>query len=190
MKEDTNSSYLHLPENLPAPKDDGAADHLTGMRMPSITLRCTSGEEVSLDQLPRRTILFVYPMTGVPGVALPEGWDDLPGARGCTPQACAYRDNYEKILNYAEAVYGLSNQNTEYQSEFKERVHLPYHLLSDVFEKARKALNLPWFELHGHEYLKRLTLIVESGVIRKVHYPVFPSNQDVDWAIQELSHQK
>lgn len=157
--------------------------------MPALALPATSGQSVSLANLPNRTVIFIYPMTGVPGVALPDGWDDVPGARGCTPQACAYRDSYNEILSYADAVFGMSNQSTNYQTEFRGRVHLPYHLLSDSNGLFKQGLNLPTFQLHGITYLKRLTMIISGGVITKVHYPVFPSNHDAAWVIKALQEQ-
>lgn len=186
MNVDPKANYFSLPDNLPIPKDDGQAAHLLGKALPSISLTSTSCDLVFLDRLPDRTVIFIYPMTGVPGVALPEGWDEIPGARGCTPQACSYRDSYQEIRRYADAVFGLSNQGTKYQSEFRDRVHLPYHLLSDEKGEFQRALGLPTFKLHGVTYLKRLTLIIDSGVIIEIHYPVFPSNEDATWAIETL----
>jgi peroxiredoxin len=122
----------------------------------------------------------------VPGVALPDGWDDIPGARGCTPQACSYRDNYPELMMYAKRVFGLSVQSSEYQKELRDRVELPYEILSDVDFTFTNALKLPTFEASGMKLQKRLTLIIKDGVIVKHHYPVFPSNKDVDWVISSL----
>lgn len=188
MASDSKSDYLALPGNLPVPEDDGQASHLIGMSLPEVALTSTTGDAVLLNKLPNLSVIFIYPMTGVPGVALPQGWDDVPGARGCTPQACAYRDSYQEIRKIADAVFGLSNQVTSYQREFRDRVHLPYELLSDSEGAVRTAMNLPHFELHGKSYLKRLTMIIKSGVIKTVHYPVFPSNEDALWVLETLAN--
>ncbi|MGI9171114.1 MAG: peroxiredoxin, partial [Candidatus Nanopelagicus sp.] len=131
-------------------------------------------------------VLFIYPKTGVPGVALPDGWDDIPGARGCTPQACSYRDNYPELMKYARGIFGLSVQSSDYQKELRDRVELPYEILSDADFTLTNSLNLPTFEASGMKLLKRLTLIIRDGFIVKLHYPVFPSNKDVDWVISSL----
>jgi peroxiredoxin len=187
MKSMKNNSYLDLPDNLPVPEDDGAANHLVGLRIPSITLRATSGIDVALDKLTGTTVFFFYPMTGVPGVPLPPGWDDIPGARGCTPQACSYRDAFPKLEPLVNQVFGVSTQSADYQKELHDRLELPYEILSDQEFKLQSALNLPHFKVEGRRLNKRLTFIVKDGVIEKVHYPVFPSNKDVDWVLIELT---
>jgi peroxiredoxin len=187
MIDATQNSYLFLPENLPAPKDDGAANHLPGFKLPDLELTATNGSKVNLSMTRGRNVVFCYPMTGVPGVPLPEGWDDIPGARGCTPQACSYRDKYSLIQPFVNNVFGLSTQDTKYQKELHDRLDLPYEILSDSNLEFKRALNLPTFEVDGKELLKRLTLILKDGLIEKVHYPVFPSNKDVDWVIGELA---
>ncbi len=175
------SNYLDLPENLPVPQDDGAARHLDGAKLLSISLHATDNSLIDLSKMSGTTVVFIYPMSGVPGVELPTGWDDIPGARGCTPQACSYRDKYPEIKKYVDNLFGLSVQNSEYQRELKLRVNLPYEILSDSNLKFASALKLPTFEVQGMKLLKRLTLIIVDGVIVKHHYPVFPSDKDVDW---------
>ena len=182
-----SGNYLGMPDNLPAPEDDGAADHLLGMKIPDLLLPATSGEQINLSKLPAVTVLFCYPMSGVPGVALPDGWDDIPGARGCTPQACSYRDKYPELMQYASQLFGLSTQTSAYQAELKNRVALPYEILSDSNLQLQKGLLLPTFFANNATLLKRLTLIINGGVISKVHYPVFPSDKDVDWVLAQLA---
>ena len=187
MSKDQSTSYLSLPDNLPVPEDDGAADHLVGKKMPQVKLLSTKGEVIYLDKLSGRNVFFCYPMTGVPGVPLPTGWDDIPGARGCTPQACSYRDAYPKLSQSFTSVFGVSTQSNEYQKELHDRLELPYEILSDENFELQKSLNLPTFEVEGRKLLKRLTLIVNEGSIEKVHYPVFPSNKDVDWVLEQIA---
>ena len=187
MSNTPQSSYLDLPDDLPIPQDDGAADHLQGTKLDSIILSATNGLKIDLSKLFGITVVFIYPMTGVPGVALPDGWDDIPGARGCTPQACSYRDNYDELKKHADNLFGLSVQSSEYQKELKDRVELPYEILSDLDFKLATSLNLPTFEANSMKLLKRLTLIIKDGVIIKKHYPVFPSNKDVNWVLTSFS---
>ena len=187
MSNTPQSSYLDLPDDLPIPQDDGAADHLQGTKLDSLILSATNGSKIDLSKLSGITVVFIYPMTGVPGVALPDGWDDIPGARGCTPQACSYRDNYDELEKHVDNLFGLSVQSNEYQKELKERVELPYEILSDSDFKFANSLNLPTFEANSMKLLKRLTLIIKDGVIIKMHYPVFPSNKDVNWVLTSFS---
>lgn len=176
-----------LPPNLPRPVDDGAADHLKGMLMPRVSLRSTADRMVDLSGLMAlRTVIYCYPMTGVPGKPLPEGWDMIPGARGCTPQACGYRDLYEKLLQLKVEVFGLSTQTPEYQREMADRLHLPYEILSDAEFKLCDALRLPTFEVDGMRLVKRLTLMVRGGRIEHVFYPVFPPNESADQVLHWL----
>ena len=182
-----SASYLDLPDDLPVPIDDGAADHLIGLELPDISLLSTSGAELKLAALAGTTVIFCYPKSGVPGVPLPEGWDDIPGARGCTPQACSYRDQFPELERLGVKVLGLSTQKNDYQKELADRIELPYEILSDNELKFSSALNLPTFVVGGETLLKRLTMIIKAGVIIKVHYPVFPSNKDIDWVLSELS---
>jgi peroxiredoxin len=171
------SDYTDLPTGLPIPEDDGAADHLRGMRMPDLVLPATSGIDVNLACLEGAAIVYVYPMTGVPGVPLPEGWDLIPGARGCTPEACGFRDHFAELQAAgATAVFGLSSQTTNYQHEVVERLHLPFAMLSDPGLKLAEALRLPTFEVDGMRLYKRLTLVVRDGLIEHVFYPVFPTD--------------
>jgi GrxC family glutaredoxin len=166
-----------LPDNLPRPEDDGGADHLAGVRVPDLALRATSGEFVNLSNLPRRTIVYAYPRTGIPNVALPEGWNDIPGARGCTPQALAFQDQRNQISALGADVFGLSTQTTEYQTELVGRLGLSFSILSDAEFKLTKALRLPTMTVDGMVLLKRLTLVIEKGKIEHVFYPVFPPDQ-------------
>jgi peroxiredoxin len=176
-----------LPTDLPRPTDDGAADHLKGMRLPNLSLPTTAGRTIQLEKLGAgRTVIYCYPMTGVPGTPLPEGWDLVPGARGCTPQACNFRDRHEELTQFGVAVYGLSTQSTEYQREMAERNHLPFEILSDSEFRSCDALRLPTFTMAGTRLLKRLTLIIKGGEIEHVFYPVFPSNESADRVIEWL----
>ena len=170
-----------LPADLPVPADDGACNHLTGLRLPPVALPATDGRAVDLSTVPGRAVVYCYPRTGRPDQALPTGWDAIPGARGCTPQSCAFRDHHAELLACgAAAVYGLSTQDTAYQREAVERLHLPFALLSDEKLAFARALNLPTFEVDGMVLVKRLTLIVRDGVIEKVFYPVFPPDRSAD----------
>lgn len=179
--------FTTLPDDLPVPVDDGAADHLPGMALPPITLPTTTGDRVDFNQLgPGRTVIYLYPMTGRPGVALPDGWDDIPGARGCSTEACDFRDHFRDLSTAgAEHVFGLSSQSTGYQHEMAERLRLPFPVLSDVDFSLGTALSLPTFTASGERLYKRLTLVVRDGVIEHVFYPVFPPNthaqQVLDW---------
>ena len=186
MSNTPQGSYLDMPDNLPIPQDDGAADHLVGTKIASVMLKATDGSQVDLSKLSGTSVVFIYPMTGVPGVALPDGWDDIPGARGCTPQACSYRDNYPMLKTHLDNLFGLSVQSSAYQRELKDRVYLPYEILSDEKFEFADSLKLPTFEANSLKLLKRLTLIIKDGVITKHHYPVFPSNKDVDWVLAQL----
>lgn len=165
--------------SLPVPEDDGAARHLPGTPMPSLSLVSTRGDAVSLRDLPGRTVLFAYPMTGGPGVAVPEGWDMIPGARGCTPQSCAFRDHFRVLTEAgADHVFGLSTQDTVAQQEAAERLHLPFALLSDAQLALACALRLPVMEVAGMRLLRRLALVIDDGVITTVFYPVFPPDRN------------
>lgn len=171
-------SYNTMPTDLPQPEDDGAADHLTGMALPDLALQSTDGRIVRLTALPAgRTVLYFYPMTGVPGTPLPDGWDAIPGARGCTPEALAFKDHATELAELGAGVFGVSTQTTEYQQELAERLHLPFAILSDRDFALATALRLPMFEVAGMTLHKRLTLVARDGVIEKIFYPVFPSDQ-------------
>ena len=182
------ADYLQLPGELVAPLDDGAADHLTGMMLPGVVLPASDGGKVDLAALSGRIVLYLYPATGKPGVALPEGWDALPGARGCTPQSCSFRDHFAELRALGVShVYGISAQPAVEQAEAAERLHLPFALLCDEAGALRSALGLPSFELGGTLYLKRMALIVEDGRIAKVFYPVFPPDRNAGEIVAYLS---
>jgi peroxiredoxin len=169
---------LELPENLPVPTDDGAARHLMGMQLPAIALVATDSSSVDLSKLKGRTVVYAYPRTGQPGQALPGGWDSIPGARGCTPQSCSFRDHFAELRKAGvDHLYGLSTQSSDYQREVAERLHLPFKILSDENLKLARALKLPTFTVEGMELIKRLTLMIDDGTITHVFYPVFPPDK-------------
>lgn len=179
-----------LPAELPAPADDGAAAHLYGAPLPSLTLPATDGRQVSLrdESFEERLIVYAYPRTGVPGQApLVDDWDSIPGARGCTPQACAFRDHHAELREHGARVYGLSTQSTPYQQEAATRLRLLFPLLSDERHHLTHALNLPTFRVAGHRLLRRLTLIVRDGHIEHVFYPVFPPDTHAEEVLLWLS---
>ena len=179
--------YSSLPDDLPRPHDDGASDHLKGMRLPPVRLPATTGASIDLATLPPgRSAIFVYPMTGRPGAALPEGWDAIPGARGCTPQNCAIRDVHREFVELGVSVYALSTQSPDEQAEMAARLHLPYPVLSDETCEFAEALRLPMFEAAGVRRIRRLTLIVRDGVIEHVFYPVFPPDRSAEAALEWL----
>ncbi len=164
---------------IPAPRDDGAARHLPGMPLASVPLAATDGSTVDLAALPGRAVVYVYPRTGEPDAPLPENWDMIPGARGCTAQSCAFRDHFAELRQRGVThLYGLSTQGTAYQREAAERLHLPFPLLSDEDLLFARAMKLPTFETSGMTLLKRLTLIVREGVVEHVFYPVFPPDRN------------
>ncbi len=176
-----------LPPDLPEPVDDGAADHLPGMPIPHIALRSTGGRIVDLGALSApRTLIYCYPMTGVPNQPLPQGWDRIPGARGCTPQTRGFRDHYEQLKHLNAEVFGLSTQTTEYQQEMAARLQLPFEVLSDSDFRFANALGLPTFTVEGTRFLKRLTLMVRDSRVEHVFYPVFPPNQSADQVLRWL----
>jgi peroxiredoxin len=178
---------MSIPDDLPVPEDDGAADHLTGVSLPPLSLPSTGGEAVALHELPAgRTVLYIYPMTGRPGVDLPEGWNAIPGARGCTPEACGFRDHHAELLDAgARAVYGLSSQDVDYQAELAQRLGLPFEVISDTDLALAAALDLPTFTVEGERLYKRLTMIIADGRIEQVFYPIFPPDEHaaevLDW---------
>jgi peroxiredoxin len=179
-----------LPTDLPVPQDDGACNHLVGMPLPNVALLATDGSMLNLSQLAGRLVIYCYPMTGQPNVPLPEGWDQIPGARGCTPQSCAFRDHYQELQALNANVFGLSVQSTEYQREMATRLHLPFQVLSDEQYQFQKALNLPTFVAAGMTLLKRVTFISHQGRIEAVHYPIFPSDSDPAWVLDYLKSKK
>jgi peroxiredoxin len=176
-----------LREGLPVPEDDGAAAHFTGMRLPSVALPATDGSQVELTSLHGRVVVFAYPRTGRPGEQpLAADWDLIPGARGCTPQTCAFRDLHAEFSRLGCRVFALSTQDTPYQQELVERLHLPFPVLSDAELHLTRALKLPTMQVAGHTLLKRLAWVADAGVIRKVFYPVFPPNRNADEVLDWL----
>ncbi|MFL5973587.1 MAG: peroxiredoxin [Solirubrobacterales bacterium] len=186
MTENTARSLHFLPSGLPAPPDDGAADHLVGSHLPPIALRATSGRDVVLASLPL-VVVYVYPRTGTPGVALPDGWDDIPGARGCTVQNCVFRDHAKELSELGAAVHGLSAQPVEEQVAFAERERMPYPLLNDAGLVLSRELGLPTFEAGGMRLYRRLTFVAREGVVEWLRYPVFPPGSDAGAVLEWVS---
>ena len=180
------TNYNQLPPDLPIPIDDGATNHLIGMTLPNISLKSTRGDSISVGNFKGKLVIYCYPMTGQPNVPLPEGWDQIPGARGCTPQSCSFRDHYQDIQALGAEVIGLSVQTTDYLKEMADRLHLPFPVVSDSNHEFSKAMNMPTFVAAGMTLLKRVTLIAEDGMIKAVHYPIFPSDSDPAWVIDYL----
>lgn len=178
-----------LPDNLPIPLDDGECRHLLGKKLPPVILAATDGSAIDLAESSGWLVLYCYPMTGQPNKALPEGWDDIPGARGCTPQSCAFRDHYQELIKLAH-VFGLSTQSSQYQQEAAARLHLPFQLLSDLNLEFTDALKLPTFTVDSMRLNKRLTLLAFDGVIKHCFYPVFPPDKNaeevLDWLKQHV----
>jgi peroxiredoxin len=172
------------------PVDDGAADHLPGRTLPSLTLLATDGRPVDLADLgPGRTVLYAYPMTARPGVDLPANWDEIPGARGCTPEACSFRDHHAELAELGARVYGLSSQDTAYQREAVERLRLPFAMLADPDLTVARALDLPTFEADGGRLYRRLTMVTRDGRIEHVFYPVHPPEGHADEVLRWLRAQ-
>jgi peroxiredoxin len=176
------ADHTQLPPGLPVPEDDGAADHLPGTAIPpGVSLPSTQGGEVDLAEAasgPGTLVAYVYPRTGVPGEPLPAGWDEIPGARGCTPQSCAYRDSLAEFGALGATVLGISPQTPAEQAEFAEREHIPFSLLADPGLRLADALDLPTFEAAGMRLYRRLTLVAEAGRVVRAFYPVFPPDRD------------
>jgi peroxiredoxin len=169
------SDRYRFPADLPVPEDDGAADGLVGRVLPTVELPNTADEPVDLAAAGRGLlVLYVYPRTGTPGEPIPEGWDEIPGARGCTAENCAFRDHASELSELGATVHGLSAQPLEEQVAFAERESMPYPLLNDSDLTLARALGLPTFEFEGHRLYKRLTLVASDGRVEKVFYPVFP----------------
>jgi peroxiredoxin len=180
-------NLLELPGDLPVPVDDGAARHLTGARLPDLALPATDGSQVNLMRLEGRTVVYVYPRTGEPGKPSPDGWDAIPGARGCTPQSCSFRDHFAEIKRLGVThLHGLSTQATDYQREAAERLHLPFAILSDAELGLTRALKLPTFEVQSMVLLKRMAWVIDDGVITHVFYPVFPPDKNAEEVIAWL----
>jgi len=179
-----------LPPGIPVPQDDGAARHLQGLALPSLSLLATDGSRIDLSKLAGRTVVYVYPRTGVPGQPLPEGWDAIPGARGCTPQSCSFRDHFAELKQLGVAhLFGLSTQDTAYQREAVERLKLPFPILSDAELELARAIDLPSFAVAGMTLLKRMALVIDDGVIGKVFYPVFPPDRSATEVIAWLQRE-
>ena len=176
-----------LPANLPRPKDDGGAKHLKGMALPDLELPSTANRRVNLSKVAApRVVIYAYPMTGRPDRQLPEGWDDIPGARGCTPETCGFRDHHKDLAKLHAEVFGVSVQDTPYQQEMVTRLEVPFEVLSDEHLAFTRALRLPTFTVEGMTLLKRLTLIVRNDRIEHVFYPVFPPDTHADEVIAWL----
>lgn len=173
---------------IPAPVDDGAAKHLKGAAIPPVALRATDGSSVTLSSLPGRTVLFAYPRTGEPGkIGLVDDWDMIPGARGCTPQTCSFRDLFKELKEAgASHVFGISTQETEYQREMVERLHVPFLVLSDSELALSRGLNLPTMDVAGLTLIKRMAMIIDNGKITHVFYPVFPPDRNAGDVLEWL----
>jgi peroxiredoxin len=179
---------LDLPTDLPLPQDDGACAHLPGMLIPPVWIDSTAGSPVNLAETRGRTVVYCYPRTGRPDQPVPESWDAIPGARGCTPQASSFRDHYSELINAGVShVFGLSTQDTDYQREVVERLKLPFQLLSDRELRFADALKLPTFRFDSMILIKRLTLVIDNGRITKVFYPVFPPDKSAEQTLQWLT---
>jgi peroxiredoxin len=183
---DKKLTFLELPEDLPIPHDDGACNHLLGLSIPKILLRATNNELVNLSELDGCLVVYCYPMTGRPDKNLPDGWNEIPGARGCTPQSCSFRDHYHELQALNTKVFGLSTQSSEYQKEAKTRLHLPFDLLSDLELQFTNALKLPSLFIDNMTLVKRITIIFENGKITKFFYPVFPPDNNIDQVLHWL----
>jgi len=172
---------LTLPDDLPAPQDDGGARHLQSVRLPDLALPATDGAVVNLSRLTGRTVVYIYPRTGRPGQPLPDGWNAIPGARGCTPQSCGFRDHFADLKRLGVAqLFGLSTQTTDYQREAVERLHLPFAILSDADLALTRALNLPTFTVDGMTLIKRMAWVIDDRVITKLFCPVFPPDKSAE----------
>ncbi|MEE2699260.1 MAG: peroxiredoxin [Pseudomonadota bacterium] len=181
------NSFQDLPKDLPVPEDDGACDHLTGAKLPDITLPTTNDDWVNLSNHIGILVVYFYPMTGRPNVPPPDGWDEIPGARGCTPQSCSFRDHFSELSALGASIFGMSTQDTSYQKEMVERLQLPFPVISDSNLEYSDALKIPTFYVDKKRLMKRVTLIVIDGVISTFHYPIFPSYSDPEWVISYLS---
>jgi peroxiredoxin (alkyl hydroperoxide reductase subunit C) len=176
---------------IPEPKLDFNLEHLNQLIIPDLKLNSTDDTTVSLSNLKGITVIYVYPMTGVPGKELPEGWDEIPGARGCTPQSCSFRDNFSKLKKLGvNNIFGLSTQSTEYQKELATRLHLPYSILSDEKLEFSKKLKLPMFKVLKMNLLKRITLILKDNKIIKYFYPIFPPTKNIEDVINFFEKSK
>jgi peroxiredoxin len=183
-------STVEAPDwsTIPAPLDDGATRHLPGARMASVPLQATNGDVVDLSAIAGRVVVYAYPRTGRPGVENPDGWDMIPGARGCTPQSCSFRDHFAELKGLGvDHLFGLSTQDPDYQREAAERLRLPFAILSDQHLQLTRAMNLPTFETSGMTLLKRFTLVINDGALEHVFYPVFPPDRSASDVIRWFS---
>lgn len=190
LKRNIVQNLNNLPRDLPVPFDDGACDHLLYRKLPSINLSTTDDSIVDFSSIKGRVVIYLYPMTGRPDTTLPDSWDEIPGARGCTPQSCSFRDHYSELRELQASVYGLSTQDNEYQKEAVNRLHLPFSLVSDSGLQFIQALNIPTMNVSGMTLSKRITLIANRGIIEKVFYPVFPPNENAYQVIKYLKANK
>ncbi len=182
----TYNPYL-LPVGLPVPRDDGACDHLSGLKMPSIRLPSTRGGYVDVAEASGRpTVFFFYPHTGKPGELIGKAWDSIPGARGCTPQSCSFRDHYHEFKKLGFEVFGVSGQKIDEQIEFARRVNLPYELLNDSNFELTHTLSLPTFEFQSNKFVKRLALVIRRSIIQRVFYPIFPPDKNAQEVLNYL----
>lgn len=173
------NSLMSLPEDLPEPIDDGACAHLLGATLPSVSILATDGRLIDLSALTGRTVLFAYPRTGLPGQPpLVDHWNEIPGARGCTPQTCGFRDLWQEFAQAGHRVLGLSTQSVAYQQELVQRLGLPFPVLSDADLRLCTALSLPTLQVAGEVLIRRFALVLENGRVLKVFYPVFPPDQN------------
>jgi peroxiredoxin len=186
------SDNLHtLPSDLPVPQDDGACAHLPGTRLPVVTLKSTAGRTIDLSRLPGTTVIYCYPRTGRPDEEPPTGWNAIPGARGCTPQSCAFRDHAAELrARGVDGIFGLSTQDTAYQREAAVRLHLPFELLSDEKLDFARALRLPTFTVDGMTLIRRLTLVISGDMIEHVFYPVFPPDRNAAAVVEWLDERR
>jgi peroxiredoxin (alkyl hydroperoxide reductase subunit C) len=180
-----------LPDDLPVPADDGAADHLRGAMLPDVVLRATDGSEVSLARLPGRAVVYAYPRTGEPGQDPAAEWNAIPGARGCTPQSCSFRDHFAELKDLGVAhVFGLSTQDSAYQQEAVQRLHLPFPLLSDARLELTRAARLPTFAFRGMTLIRRMAFVIDEGRITQLFYPVFPPDRSAAEVVEWLRAQQ
>ncbi|MCZ6875189.1 MAG: peroxiredoxin [bacterium] len=185
-----DANVYELPENLPIPVDDGACDHLAGTHLSSVPLMSTAGQVVDVSRLPGYTVVYCYPRTGRPDRTPSAGWNAIPGARGCTPESCAFRDRFHHLQALSVEVFGLSTQDTADQQEAVERLHLPFALLSDAELAFTRALGIPTFEFDSMILIKRLTLMIREGRIEHVFYPIFPPDKHAEEVVSWLSEQQ
>jgi len=187
MKQAIDTDPYLLPADLPAPVDDGAYRHLRAMKVPSISLRSTSGRDVNLASASSgQVVFFFYPETGKPGTQIPKSWNDIPGARGCTPQSCSFRGRHSEFRELGFEVFGVSAQSLDEQKEFAERNKLPYDLLNDSDFRLTNELRLPTFKFESKTFIKRLALVVRRGRIKRVFYPVFPPDKNAEIVLEYL----